>query len=98
MALTSKQKQHLRGLGHHLNAVVLIGNAGVTDALIGKIAVELANHELIKVKVHDGPEDVHALAPILAERSKSELVQIIGKIALLYKRRKEKPEIELPRG
>ena len=97
MALTSKQKQHLRGLGHHLNAVVLVGNAGVTDAVIAKIVVELDNHELIKVKVHDGAEDVRAVAPILAEKTKSEVVQIIGKIAVLYKRRKEKPEIVLPR-
>lgn len=97
MALTSKQKQHLRGLGHHLDAVVLVGNAGVTDAVVAKIAVELNNHELIKVKVHDGEDDVHTLAPTLAERSKSEVVQIIGKIALLYKRRKDKPEIVLPR-
>ncbi len=97
MPLTSKQKQHLRGLGHHLNAVVLVGNAGVTDAVIAKIVVELNNHELIKVKVHEGTEDVRAVAPILAERTKSEVVQIIGKIAVLYRRRKDKPEIQLPR-
>lgn len=97
MALTSKQKQYLRGLGHHVHAGVLIGNAGVTDAVIAKVAVELHLHELIKVKVHDGPEDVRALAPGIAERAGAELVQLIGKVALLYKRRKDKPEIVLPR-
>lgn len=98
MALTSKQKQHLRGLGHHLSTSVLVGNAGVTDALVAKIAVELELHELIKVKVHEGTEGVRAAAPGLAERTGAELVQVIGKIALLYKRRAELPEIVLPRG
>jgi len=96
MALTGKQARYLRGLGHHLDAVVIVGQAGATDAVVAKIEVELDNHELIKVRVHDGPASAKELALTLAERSHSQVAQVLGKTVLLYKRRKDKPEIRLP--
>jgi RNA-binding protein len=95
--LTGKQLRHLRALAHHLKPVVLTGNSGVTDAVIEKIVVELENHELIKVRVADGPEHARDAAASVAERTDSVLVQVIGKVVILYKRRKKDPEIVIPR-
>ncbi len=96
MPLTSAQRAHLRGLAHKLDAVVLVGAAGVTEAVIAKVSAELENHELIKVKVNEAPETADEAGALLAEATRSELVQRIGHIAVLYRRRKRDPEIRLP--
>jgi RNA-binding protein len=93
MPLTGPQKRYLRGLGHHLDPVVLLGKDGVTDAVVAKVDAELQNHELIKVRV--GSED--GVADALAERTRSEVAQTIGHTALLYRRRAKEPEIVLPK-
>jgi len=98
MELTGKQRRHLRALAHHIDAVVITGNSGVSEAVVEKVIEELKNHELIKVKVNDGPLKAKAAAPILAEKTESALVQVIGKTVVLYRRRKKKPAIELPKA
>jgi RNA-binding protein len=95
--LTTKQKRHLRALAHHLNPVVQVGQHGLTDAVVAKVDAELEIHELIKVKVSkDAPADVDSAAVTLAERAKAGVAQVIGRTVVLYRRRKEKPEIQLP--
>lgn len=95
--LTGKQKRHLRGLGHRLNPVVYVGQRGIGEAVMAKLNEELFNHELIKVKVSgDAPEGTKEAAAQLSKASGAELVQVIGRTVLLYKRRKSDPEIELP--
>jgi RNA-binding protein len=95
--LTGKQKKYLRGLGHHLNPVVIVGQKGITPALRGKFDEELYNHELIKIKVAtDSLDGVKEIADDLATSAKGEVLQVIGRIALVYRRRNEEPEIELP--
>jgi len=95
--LTGKQKKYLRGLGHHLNPVVIVGQKGITPALRGKFDEELYNHELIKIKVAtDSLDGVKEIANDLATSAKGEVLQVIGRIALVYRRRNEEPEIELP--
>ncbi len=96
--LSGKQTRYLRGLGHELNPVVRIGQAGVSAAVLSKTAEELQAHELIKVKLGDGClEEPLAVGKLLAEGCGAELVQKIGKTLILYRRRKEEPTIELPR-
>lgn len=97
MALTGKQKRHLRALAHPLDPVVLLGAQGLTDAVIDKTDKELDFHELIKVKVADGPDAVAEVAPKVAAATQSEVAQIIGKTIVLYRRRKKDPTIRLPR-
>jgi RNA-binding protein len=94
--LTGKQRRHLRALGHHLNAVVQVGHEGVTDAVARQAGEQLAAHELIKVKIGEG--DRHELAQDLARRCEAQVAQVLGRTALLYKRRKKDPEIVLPGG
>jgi RNA-binding protein len=92
MNLTGKQKRHLRGLGHHLSPVVMIGHEGLTDAVVAHTDRALSDHELVKIKTLG--DDV---AAALAERTGAVLVQELGHTALLFRRRKKDPIIELPK-
>ena len=96
-ALTGKQRRHLRALGHHLAAVLQVGHEGVTDAVARQADAQLEKHELIKIKVSENaPQDREEAAAQLAEKCGAHLAQVLGRTALLYRRRKEKPEIVLP--
>ena len=100
--LAGKEARHLRGLGHHLSPLVMIGKDGVTDNLTTALEEVLAAHELVKVKIQDGcPYDRVEAAELLAQKSKSRIAQIIGKTFLLFRENKEQKEdkkIKLPKG
>ncbi|HEX5724259.1 MAG TPA: ribosome assembly RNA-binding protein YhbY [Longimicrobiaceae bacterium] len=100
MVLTPKQRAHLRSLAHHLKPVAQIGREGVTDASAHAVEEALATRELIKVKVQEAaPLDVRAAAAALAERLEGvQVVQTIGRVAVLYRPHPEQPEIRLPRS
>jgi RNA-binding protein len=68
----------------------------VTDAVVAKLDRELTTHELVKVRVDGERAEVKTAAALLASATGSELAQIIGKIAVLYRRRAKKPTIQLP--
>jgi RNA-binding protein len=90
--------RYLRGLGHHLDAVVQVGKDGITDALVAATSEALRTHELIKVKVGtESPIDRKEAGPELAARTGATLAQVLGRTLLLYKRHPSKPKIELPR-
>lgn len=94
-----KQIAHLKALGHPLQPVLQVGKAGVTEGLLANARVQLAAHELIKVKV---AEEDRTLRQELAERLAAEtgavLAHVLGRTLLLYKRHPKNPKIELPRG
>jgi RNA-binding protein len=95
--LTGKQRRHLRALGQQLSATLHVGQDGVSEAVVRQADVQLEAHELIKVRVGDNaPEDRHATAESLARRTRAQLAQVIGRTALLYRRRQEEPTIVLP--
>jgi RNA-binding protein len=93
--LTGKQRRKLRALGHHLTAVVQVGQAGVTDAVVKAANQALEDHELIKVKILEGPADRHQASEQLAEQTGSHLAQLLGRTALLYKQRKKNSKISV---
>ncbi len=96
--LTGKQRRFLRAKGHLLQAVLHVGKEGVSEALVKNANVQLQAHELIKVKVGEGaPVSRHRVAEQLAEATRSELAQVLGRTFLIYRARKEKPEIKLPK-
>ncbi|AOY01768.1 ribosome assembly RNA-binding protein YhbY [Jeongeupia sp. USM3] len=102
MELTADQRRHLRGLAHHLNPVVMIGNQGLTDAVLREIAVNLDAHELIKIRVLG---DDRALRDEFLQTICKELgasaVQHIGKLLLIYRATAsngDKPKIALPKA
>lgn len=100
--LSSRQKQYLKGLAHDLNPLVQIGKEGITDGVISTIRTELENHELIKVKIgNNSGLEKNDTANHVSTETGSALVQLIGKIVVLYKPNKEKKKenrIILPRG
>ena len=98
MALTPKQRAHLKSLAHHLKPVAYVGKDGVTDQAVQSVEEALHNRELIKVKVLEAaPLHVREAGPEIASRiENAELVQTIGRIAVLYRAHPEKPEIKLP--
>jgi RNA-binding protein len=96
MPLSGKQVRRLRALGHSLEPVVLIGKEGLSDGVTAAVAQALATHELIKVRLGQGAkDDRHAAAEELAAATDSELVQVLGKVILLYKPDPEEPKLEL---
>ena len=97
MNLSGQQRRHLRGLGHHLDPVVQVGNQGITDNLVAAVDQALLDHELIKIRVGEhAPEDRKTVAKALAERTGSEEVQVLGRTILLYRAHPEKPKLKLP--
>jgi len=95
--LTGKQKRILRGMGHHLNALVQVGQRGIHEAVVEKVDAELENHELVKVKIgQDYLDDTKEAANALADATDSAVVQTIGRTLLLYRARIKDPEIKLP--
>jgi len=95
--LSGKQKRYLRSLAHHIDPIFQVGKGGVNDHLIRHIEEALEVRELIKVTVlNNSGEDRQEVGEELSQRSGAELVQVIGKIIVLYKESKDKPRIELP--
>lgn len=98
MPITPKQRAYLKSLAHHLKPVAFVGKEGVTDATIRSIQEALNTRELIKVKVLEAaPDDVRVTGAELEQRiDDAQLVQTIGRIAVIYRPHPEKPEIQLP--
>jgi RNA-binding protein len=95
--MTGKQRRYLRGLGHHLEPVVHMGKEGLTEGLMQALDAALTQHELIKVRLGEAAGDErHGIAEALAEAVTAELVQVLGRTLLLYRRREKDPEIVLP--
>ena len=95
--LTGKQRRYLRGLAHHLKPAVQVGGSGLSDPLIAKVATELELHELIKVRFGESATlPVKEGAAPLAEAVGAHVPMIIGKVAVLYRKREKDAEIALP--
>lgn len=96
-SLTGKQKSFLRSMGMKLEPVVQIGKEGVTPTVVQAAREAIKKREIIKVRVLQNCMELPADAiAMLAERADANLVQVIGRNGLLFKRNFEKPKIELP--
>jgi RNA-binding protein len=94
--LTGKQKRFLRGLGHGIKPVIMVGKGEISAALIRETDEALASHELIKVKILESCLlDREVVARGVADACTADIAQILGRTFLLYRRAKE-PKIELP--
>lgn len=94
--LTGKERRHLRGLAHHLTAVVQIGKEGVTHAVRRQVDRALDDHELIKVRVGEAcPDDRFMVADLLTDPLGAHLAGKVGRVLILYRRHPEKPRIQL---
>jgi RNA-binding protein len=92
---SGKLRQALRGHGHALSPIVQIGKSGVTPAVVKQVEQALDDHELIKARVDaDSPDDRFEAAEALAELPGVNVVQIVGRAILLYKRHPHEPRYE----
>lgn len=98
MNLSKKQIQHLKGAAHSLKPVVLMGNNGLTEAVIAEIDYALNHHELIKIKIPTDDREVKQLIiDAIIRETKSVQVQAIGKTLAIY-RQSEAKKIALPKA
>jgi RNA-binding protein len=94
--LTGKQKRFLRGIGHDLKPVVMIGKGEITGTVCGEVTAALEFHELIKVKILEScMTDRHEIAESLARECSADVAQVLGRTVLLYKKSRD-AKIELP--
>ena len=95
--MTSKQRAYLKGLAMTMDPILQLGKGGLTPENTAAVEEALAARELIKISVlQNCLEDPRQMAEVLAERTHSQVVQVIGKKIVLYKPDKENPKIVLP--
>ena len=96
--MTSKQRAYLKSLAMKLDPIVNIGKSSLTPETTESVMEAFNNRELIKVNIlKNCDDDIRSIAEVLAERTKSEVVQVIGRKIVLYKKDKDNPKIELPK-
>jgi RNA-binding protein len=85
-SLQTHQRRALKQRAHHLKPVVLLGAAGLTEAVLAEIELALDHHELIKVRVNGGDRDMRDTEiGTIVEETGAALVQRIGNVAVLYR-------------
>ena len=95
--MTSKQRSYLKGLAMTMDPIFQLGKSSLMPENTQAIAEALEARELIKINVlQNCADDPNELAQIVAERTHSQVVQVIGKKIVLYKESKNKKKIELP--
>lgn len=96
--MTTKQRAYLKGLAMTMDPIFQIGKNSMTPELTKAVGEALEARELIKVSVlKNCMDDPRILADMLAERTRSQVVQVIGKKIVLYREGKDKNKrIELP--
>jgi RNA-binding protein len=88
-------RRRLRGAGHALSPLVRIGKEGVTPGVTKQLTHVLFDHELVKVKLEaECPDDRFTVAARLGQEPGVNVVQVLGKTILLYKRHPQEPRYE----
>ncbi|MCQ4258588.1 YhbY family RNA-binding protein [Stutzerimonas stutzeri] len=87
MPLTNEQKKQYKSIGHHLKPVLIVSENGLTEGVQAELERALSDHELIKVQLRiTERDDRRALMEELCKIGSCELVQSIGKMALIYRK------------
>jgi RNA-binding protein len=96
--LKGAQRRYLRSQAHHLKPLVIIGRSGINEQLTGAVDLALKDHELIKIKFGEFKEGKKELSAEIAEATESEVVGMIGNIAIFYRQHPEpeKRKIKIP--
>ncbi|MCQ8182516.1 ribosome assembly RNA-binding protein YhbY [Methylomonas sp. SURF-1] len=84
------QKKKLKAQAHALNPVVIVGQAGLTEAVLKEINVALDAHELIKIKIRADRDERAAISEQICAETQAELIQSIGQIAVVYRQNPKK--------
>ncbi len=96
--LNSKQRAYLMSMASKEHAIFQVGKASLTPELISSVDAALEKRELVKISVLKNCfDDPREIAETMAERTRSQVVQVIGKKIILFRVSKKKPVIELPK-
>lgn len=98
MTITSKQRAYLKSLANNITPIFQVGKASLTPEIVTAVDEALEKRELVKLSVlkncFDDPKEI---ADMLAERTRSLVVQVIGKKIILYRPAKKDAKIQLPK-
>jgi RNA-binding protein len=98
MRLTNNQKKYLRSLAHDLKPIVMVGQQGLSNAVLAELESTMTKHELLKIKVRANDRDEkQQIVDKILNFSKAVLVQVIGGVLIIYRPFDENPSIILPR-
>lgn len=86
ITLTPVQRRELKARAHHLEPVVIIGDAGITPAVLSEIDANLKSHQLIKIRVHGDDRDARLrMIGEISAALDARLVQHVGKILVMFR-------------
>ncbi|MCI9531029.1 MAG: ribosome assembly RNA-binding protein YhbY [Lachnospiraceae bacterium] len=98
MDITSKQRAYLRGLANDMDAIIHIGKASLTPEITKSVDEALEKRELVKLAVLKNCfDDPYQIADMVSERTRSNVVSVVGKKFILYRPSKKNPKIQLPK-
>lgn len=87
--MNNAEKRDLKARAQHLEPIVKLGLAGVTDSFLRSLETALSQHQLVKMKFTAFKEEKHDLAPQIAEKTGSELIMQVGNVAVFYRAKAE---------
>ena len=85
--MTGAEKREIKARAQKLEPILKVGHAGASDAFVKSLDTALAQHGLVKIRFGDFKEEKKTLAPMLAEKSGSELVMRVGNVAVFFRRK-----------
>ncbi len=96
MILTGKQKAYLKKLSHDMTPIFHVGKGVVSDNLVNGISEALYKRELIKINLlQNCLDDAKSVAITISEKTDSNIIQVIGRTIVLYKKNEDDPKILL---
>lgn len=90
--LSNSQMRKFKSAAQHLEPMLKIGKAGLTDGFVRSVDEALTQHELVKIKFVDFKEQKKELAPQLAEKTSSHLIMRVGNVMVLHRPRPVEPK------
>ena len=98
MSLSKNQIKFLRGMCHDLKPVVMLGQKGLTEAVLSELDIALDHHELVKIKLSMEDRDARKqMIDEICRQCEAEEVQSIGKTLSIYRANKKDPVIHMPK-
>ena len=97
--LTSKQRAYLRGIANNYDSLFQVGKSGVTDTVVKQVEDALKARELIKINsLENTPISPREVADEIAKKAECDVVQVVGRKMIFYKRNEKEPKIVLPKS
>jgi len=87
ITITSQQKRELKAQSHSLKPTIIVGNNGLTDAVLSEIHRALEDHELIKIRFNEKDRELREeIVTKICKKNKAVLIQSIGHIIAIYRK------------